>query len=255
MSLFVLAYHMKCIDPWLLNSRRQCPVCKRYVFPNQDHSDEEENSGHQPARTPTEQTPLIHSVDNNSSTDISRNRRLHGKFLQLNKSKKNRFSSLVRRVQNPSRSGVPNVSFAQNESSESDEDPSSSSRHTTTSDVTATGLVFGQPSSNSRRYRQQPSPRRSSRQTNPDENNTTVSTYGSVSDSPTTSRAANFFVGSLGGTTDNTNISAHSILEDVSDIETIDDDDEKMHSVLTGSEENPAYVNDEESTNIVRTIL
>ena len=57
-----LAYHMKCIDPWLLNNRRQCPVCKRYVFPNQDNSDDEENHG----TTVTERTPLIQATDENS---------------------------------------------------------------------------------------------------------------------------------------------------------------------------------------------
>ncbi|PAA92254.1 hypothetical protein BOX15_Mlig034302g1, partial [Macrostomum lignano] len=29
------AYHMKCIDPWLLKNRSCCPVCKRRVFPRQ----------------------------------------------------------------------------------------------------------------------------------------------------------------------------------------------------------------------------
>ena len=71
---------MKCIDPWLLNNRRQCPVCKRYVFPNQDHSDEEETNDRQQTRTATEQTPLMNPNDNNSETDISRNRQLPGKI-------------------------------------------------------------------------------------------------------------------------------------------------------------------------------
>jgi hypothetical protein len=66
---------MKCIDPWLLNSRRQCPVCKRYVFPNHDNSDEEDNHD----QAATEQTPLIRPSDDNTVPILSRNRQL-GKF-------------------------------------------------------------------------------------------------------------------------------------------------------------------------------
>jgi len=202
------AYHMKCIDPWLLNNRSQCPVCKRYVFPNNDNSDEE-NGDHQPARRITEQTPLISADDNNSETDRSRNRQLP-----------------ERQLLNPLGSGaVPNVSFASNESSIEDKDLFLSTRQITTSE-----LAFERPSSNSRRY-------------------------GSTLDSSTTSHAANFFVGSLGGTTDNTNVSGRSIIEGISDIESIDDDDERMHSVVHGSEENSAYVNDEQSTETIQTHL
>ena len=64
------AYHMKCIDPWLLNNRRQCPVCKRYVFPNHDNSDEEESNG----QTATERTPLIQPSDDEPVAANSRNR-------------------------------------------------------------------------------------------------------------------------------------------------------------------------------------
>jgi hypothetical protein len=71
---------MKCIDPWLLNNRRQCPVCKRYVFPDENNSDEEENHDHQRTRTPTEQTPLVNANNDNSVIEISRNRQLPGKI-------------------------------------------------------------------------------------------------------------------------------------------------------------------------------
>ncbi len=71
---------MKCIDPWLINNRRQCPVCKRYVFPNQDHSDDDENNNNgQQQRTPTEQTPLMNPNHENSSGEASRNQQSPGK--------------------------------------------------------------------------------------------------------------------------------------------------------------------------------
>ncbi len=128
---------------------------------------------------------------------------------------------LERQLVNPSGSGVPNASYASNESSDDDKDLSLSSGPATTAE-----LIFERSSSNPRRY-------------------------GSMHNSTTTTRAANFAVGSLGEITDNTNVSIHSVIEDVSDIETTDnDDDERMHSVIYGaSEENPAYVNDEQSAN------
>ncbi|CAF0776380.1 unnamed protein product [Rotaria sordida] len=203
------AYHMKCIDPWLINNRRQCPVCKRYVFPDHDNSDEEGNNNQQQqARTPTEQTPLVHSNNNiNSTTDISINQRLSG-----------------RRLLNPSGRGIHNVSFASNESLEDVESLSSSLQTTSVHPATTVGVTFDRPLSNSRRY-------------------------GSIHESSTTPRVANFFVGSIGGATDNTNVSVPSVAEDVSDIEIINDDgDEAIHSITTRSEENPAYVDDEGST-------
>lgn len=40
-----LAYHSKCIDPWLTKNRRVCPVCKRRVGPrNADSSDSDTDS-------------------------------------------------------------------------------------------------------------------------------------------------------------------------------------------------------------------
>lgn len=64
-----------------------------------------------------------------------------------------------------------------------------------------------------------------------------------------TPRVANFFVGSMSGATDNTNVSSRSIVEDVSDIEAANDESyPEIRSTRTCSEDNPAFVNDEEST-------
>jgi hypothetical protein len=198
---------MKCIDPWLLNNRRQCPVCKRYVFPNDDNSDEEENTGNQQARTPTIET--------------TRNRQLPGKIKLIKTKKIYLFLFFLgRQLLNPLGSGVQNVSFASNESSDDEKNLSSSSGPVTTAE-----LIFERPSSNSRRY-------------------------GSMNSSSITSNAANFSVESLGGRTDNTNTSRRSVVQDVSDIETTDDENdngERMQSVIIGSEENRAFANDEQS--------
>jgi len=128
---------------------------------------------------------------------------------------------LERQLLNPLGSGVPNVSFTSNDSSDDEKELSASSRPTTAE------LVFDRSSSNSRRY-------------------------GSIHDN---SHAANLFVGSLGDTTDNTNISPHSVVEDVNDIGTINDNDERTHSVVICSGENPAFVGDEHSTNTNQTYL
>lgn len=67
---------MKCIDPWLINNRRQCPVCKRYVFPNQENSNEDANSGHQSTTATTEQTPLVRTNDDQSTVETETNQPL-----------------------------------------------------------------------------------------------------------------------------------------------------------------------------------
>jgi hypothetical protein len=173
-------------------------------------------------------------------------------------------SFLERRIINPSGTGVSNFPYPINESSETDGDDEGSSpqRQTTINHITTTDLVFDQTRSNSQRYSHPQLPRVVLRQSSPEENdnnNTRTTMYESLGESPSTSfttpRAANFFVGSLGGTTDNTNLSARSAIEGVSDIETDDDDDERMHSVLTDVEVNLAYIPDdeEESTDVLRT--
>jgi hypothetical protein len=207
---------MKCIDPWLLNSRRQCPVCKRYVFPNQENSDDE-NSGQQRTRASTEQTPLIHSNEDNSTNEIPRNRNTPSKMSVIESITTKDCLFLGSRF-------VDHV--------DSDEDLSSSPSLTTTSQITTTEVVFERPSSNTRRY-------------------------GSVQNSSITPRTVNVSADSHEDTTDNTNVHIHSVVENLSDIELTDDDsDERMHSVITESGENPAFVNDEESkTDTIQTHL
>ncbi|UJR10575.1 hypothetical protein I4U23_014775 [Adineta vaga] len=194
------AYHMKCIDPWLINNRRQCPVCKRYVFPNLDHSDDEDNGDRSRQRSATEQTPLIHSTTTDSNIDLSNNRQLS-----------------INRLFNPPNSGARGALFAPSDTSESIENLSSSLRSTTE-------VVFNQPTSNSRRY-------------------------GSIHDSfTTTQRASNRFIDSHTEIIDNITTPIRSTVEDISDIETTDEEGERRHIVITVSGENPSYLpNDDES--------
>jgi len=175
-------------------------------------------------------------------------------------------SFLERRIINPSGTGISNFTYPINESSETDDDDplsTSSPRQTTRNHLTTTDIIFDQPGSNSQGYSHPQLPRVILRQSSSEENDintttTTITTYESLHDSSsasfTTPRAANFFVCSLGGTTDNTNISVRSVIEDLSDIET-DDTDERMHSALTDVEINHAYVPDEEVTDVLRTNL
>ena len=58
----ITEYHCKCVDPWLLNNKRVCPVCKRKVIPG-DSSDDEGNTG-QPTQEPSESTPLLSPAHN-----------------------------------------------------------------------------------------------------------------------------------------------------------------------------------------------
>lgn len=191
---------MKCIDPWLLDSRRQCPVCKRYVFGQSDRSDGERTNG----RTNDERTPLLLPATT-TTTPIQED--------SLN---------------NPTT--TINVSNRIDDSSDSD---------------------FPFPIATTNRTRRSFFSRLSTRRstTSSVENSSSVTTYGAVHENVNNGRSANFFVGSISGTTDNTNASVQSLTDNRSDIETIDDGDEEneqMHSVLASSESNPAYVNDDD---------
>jgi hypothetical protein len=162
---------------------------------------------------------------------------------------------LERRMINPLGAGVSNITFETNESSDTD-DGLISPRQTTTTNITTNALVFDRPSYNSQRYPRTQLPRIAPRQSSTEDNDNqdiTATTYGSVHDSLsasfTTPRATNSFFSSTGGTTDNLNISARSAMEDMSDVDT-DDNDERMHSVLTDVEINSSYIPDGETANV-----
>ncbi|XP_055344852.1 E3 ubiquitin-protein ligase RNF13-like [Paramacrobiotus metropolitanus] len=57
-------YHCKCVDPWLLNNKRVCPVCKRKVIPGDDSDDEATTGGGRSSAEPSEVTPLLSPAHN-----------------------------------------------------------------------------------------------------------------------------------------------------------------------------------------------
>ncbi|OQV12878.1 E3 ubiquitin-protein ligase RNF13 [Hypsibius exemplaris] len=58
-------YHCKCVDPWLLNNKRVCPVCKRKVIPGDSSDDEGTTAGSQTTADPSETTPLLSPAHHN----------------------------------------------------------------------------------------------------------------------------------------------------------------------------------------------
>lgn len=60
------AYHAKCIDPWLMNNRRNCPLCKRKITfgDSGDESDSEDSE----LTSPAENTPLLNSPSNRGAS-------------------------------------------------------------------------------------------------------------------------------------------------------------------------------------------
>lgn len=65
------AYHSKCVDPWLTQTKKTCPVCKQRVTrPNPEHSEsesEEDGARHgAEGETDSERTPLLRPSDTRS---------------------------------------------------------------------------------------------------------------------------------------------------------------------------------------------
>ena len=70
--ILILAYHMKCVDPWLLNNKRVCPVCKRKVIPGDETDTEDESDDEEPHDRATERTPLLGNQNHAETSSTNR---------------------------------------------------------------------------------------------------------------------------------------------------------------------------------------
>ncbi|XP_013779141.1 E3 ubiquitin-protein ligase RNF13-like [Limulus polyphemus] len=59
------SYHTKCVDPWLTDNRRTCPMCKRKVILDGHHSETDSDSDQD---STGETTPLLHTLSRGSNT-------------------------------------------------------------------------------------------------------------------------------------------------------------------------------------------
>lgn len=61
------AYHPKCIDPWLTENRRNCPICKQKLcVPGITDSESENDAENERNNNATEQTPLLNNTNSSS---------------------------------------------------------------------------------------------------------------------------------------------------------------------------------------------
>lgn len=80
-------YHQKCIDPWLTENRKLCPICKRKVAKGEDSDSSSDEGGSQPHPPPNsnENTPLVHASIQTSANSGSNQRTLLSVAQELNR--------------------------------------------------------------------------------------------------------------------------------------------------------------------------